>query len=140
MSSTSSVAETAVARVLDQLTAHPDGLDVLRGVADLRADVEREAAHAHAEPAREFEQVRHGRGLAAELAREVDDRGRVAERQPQQQLGAPPVPAELVDLVGVVRDERANAEPQRRGDVGVRLDGVRVDAAVRRRRRPTGRA
>ena len=80
--------------------------------------------------AREFEQRRHGGRLAAELARQIDDRGRVAERHAQQQLGAPPMALELADLVRVVGDERVDAETQRRADIRVGLDRVRVDAAL----------
>ncbi len=74
----------------------------------------------------------HGRGLAAELPRQVDDCGRITERQPQQQLRAAAIGGELAHLVRVVGDEQPDAEAQRGHDVPVVLDRVSVDAAVRR--------
>ena len=69
--------------------------------------------------------------IAAEFARQVDDRARRAERNAQQQLRLVAVGLELAHLVGIVRDEDLHAQVQRIADVDVALDRMRVDAARR---------
>ena len=109
--------EAARGSVRHQVAAGSDRLDVLAGVGHLRPDMEGQAADGQAEIDRHVEQRRHGRGLASELARQVDHRRRVAERHAQQQLDPLAIPGELAELVGVVDDEPADPVTQRGSDI-----------------------
>ena len=121
-------------RLGDEVRAGLDRLDVLGRIGRLRTDVERQAAHAHAQPARRLDQAEHRARLAAELlATGRQTAFGLRKRDAQQQLGALAVAHELADLVRVVGDERRHAEAQRVADVAVALDRVRVDAALRAR-------
>jgi|GEM_PF-4602784 len=119
-------------RLGHQIRARTNRFDILGRIARLRAHVEGQAAHADAEAARELDQPEHGARLAAELLRQIDDCVRATEGNAQQELGTLAIAHELLDLVGVVRDERRHAVAQRIADVAVALDRVRVNAALGR--------
>ena len=70
--------------------------------------------------------------VAAELARQVDDRVGIPERDAQQQADPRAAGVELGDLLGVVDDEGRDAAVERVADVRTALDRVGVDAAARR--------
>src|SRR5690606_21481173 len=101
----------------------------------VRADMGRQSAHAHAEPAAGLDELEHCAGLAAELARQIDHRTGAAEGHSQQKLGALAITAELADFVRVVGDERGYAVAQGVADVAVALYRMRVHAALRRHAR-----
>ena len=81
--------------------------------------MERQAAYRDADLAREPRQCEQAFGIAAELARQVADGARVAERDAQQQLGVVGVRRELLHFVGVVGDEHLHSARQRAADVDV---------------------
>ena len=68
--------------------------------------------------------------IATELARQVDDRVRIAERNAQQQPDARATDVELGDFLGIVDNEGRDATVERMTDVRAALDRVRVDAAA----------
>ena len=70
--------------------------------------------------------------VGAEFRRQIGFRGRVAERQPHQDLDVGGPSGELLGLGGVVDDERADAGAVGVVDVGGLLDRVGVDAPVDR--------
>ena len=113
-------AELLAPRRRQQLRAGLERLDVLGGIADLRADVERQPAHLDAQVGRQARQRQQVLRVAAELARQVAHRAGRAERDAQQQLACPAQARELAHLVGVVGDEGAHAEVERVGDVRLR--------------------
>ena len=78
---------------------------------------------------RVLDQPDRGVGVAAELARQVDDRVGIAEGDAQQQADPRAAGVELRDLLGVVDDEGRDAAVERVADVGAALDRVGVDAA-----------
>ena len=87
MSSMSKRAELLAPRLPQQPRAGLDGLDVLERIGRLRADVEGKPAHVDAQLRGQARQLQRVFRIAAELARQVADRARAAERHAQQQLG-----------------------------------------------------
>ena len=104
---------------------------MLAGVGGLRADVEGQPAHLDPDFAREAGERQQILGIAAELARQVADGARAAERHAQQQFGPTGVGSELAHFVGIVGHEHAHAAVQGGADVDVALDRMGVDTALR---------
>ena len=132
MSRISSGGSPRARRFRDQAATGVDGLHVLAGMRQLRAGVEGQPHDAQAEAVRVLDEADRRVRVAAELARKVDDRVGVPERDAQQQSHALAGNHELCHLLRVVDHERLDPEVERVPDVGAALDRVRVHAAARR--------
>ena len=98
------------------------------GFARLRSGMEGKAHDLDAQLRREREKTRQRFGLAAEFARQIDDRI-AAERETDQERGAVAVFHELAQLVLVVDHEVGDPVVECRADITIALDRMGVDAA-----------
>ena len=124
-------AELLAPRQPQQLRAGLERLDVLGGIADLRADVERQPAHVDAQVGRQRAPAPAASSGSQPNLRDRSHTAPGARNETRSsRLACARQVRELAHLVGVVGDEGAHAEVERVGDVGRALDRMGVDAAL----------
>ena len=104
---------------------------MLRWVRGLRAHVERESSDGEPKVMRFTREREQVFGIAAEFPREIANGTRTTERHPQQHLSLIGIGHEFAQLVRVVGNEYFDTARERRTDIDVALDRVRVDTQAR---------
>ena len=93
--------------------------------------MEAQPLYLHASRGRACQQAMHFLGHAAEFLRQIAARVGASEAHAQQQRDPIAEPCQLVDLGGVVGDERGHPRAQRGDDVARSLDRMGVNGLAR---------